>query len=131
MGNHNVFRINTELGDRQVIGHDSCIVAVPDELYTQLDGPAVLEVTRLGIELRRLSEDQARNIGQLLHHADWVITADPAVVERLGMTEADCDRCRTSVEKTLAFLAEHEGREVLIGMLYWAGSEPAAAVDGH
>lgn len=117
------YHVRTRVEDRPVTGSDSCIATVPPGLYVQVgDGPPALDVRTLGTVLRRLSEQQATAIGLTLHHADWTITDDPAVVEEVGMHgQPACVSCRASVDRALAHLADHR-RDLLVGVLYWAGS---------
>lgn len=113
------FKVTTDVEHLPVTGSDSCIMAIPDEVYVQLDdGPAV-DVRALAYVLRTISAESAAHIGETLHHADWQITGDPDVVEKIGMTHG-CASCRASVDQALAHLREHGG-ELLVAMLYWAG----------
>ncbi len=117
----NVYRVHTILGRHPIIGSDSCIAVVPDEWYVRVPGQEpMLDLRRLGRDLRNLSEQSAARIGERLHHAEWVITSDPAVVERRGMHDTDCARCRADVDQALARLAEVDD-PLLVGILYWAG----------
>lgn len=119
-----VYQVRTRVEHRRVAGADSCIATVPPGVYTRLgDGPPALNVPVLGRVLRRLSEEMAGNIGETLHHAEWVITDDPKVVEEVGMHgRPDCGKCRSSVDQALAMLADRR-EELLVGALYWAGGE--------
>lgn len=113
-----VFRIVTGArGDPD--GGDSMLLPVPPGWYADLGhGPALIgPVVRAA--LAELSERGAAACGERLHHADWVLTTDPAVVERAGMTH-DCAECRAGTDRALAFLRANPGREVACGMLYWA-----------
>lgn len=106
-----------------VAGSDSCIAMVPPGICVEIEGQAAVNVPALGRILRALSEDGAAGVGEALHHAEWVITGDPVVVEDVGMHgRPDCGRCRSAVDQALAYLAEAPGRELLVGTLYWAGS---------
>lgn len=120
-----VFQVRTTADDRPVAGADSCIAGVPDTVYLERDVPELsagtLNVALLGRMLRQLSHDMATNIGEMLHHADWVITDEPQVVEEVGMHgRPDCGRCRSSVDQALAVLADKR-EPLLVGVLYWAG----------
>lgn len=117
-----VYHVRTTREHRPVTGADSCIATVPPGLYVKVDnGPPALDVRRLGRSLRRLSEEMAGNIGEELHHADWVITQDPKVVEEVGMHgRPGCGKCRSGVDQALALLA-HRKEDLLVGALYWAG----------
>ncbi len=116
-----VYHVRTLVEKRLVTGADSCIATVPPGLYVKVgDGPPALDVRKLGRSLRSLSNDLAADIGEVLHHADWVITDDPAVVEEVGMHgRPDCGKCRASVDQALAMLA-HRREKLLVGALYWA-----------
>jgi hypothetical protein len=117
-----------------VAGSDSCIATVPDGLYVRVGGgPPALDVRALGRLLRGLSEQGAAGCGEVLHHADWVITDDPAVVEEQGMHgRPDCERRRVGVDQALAYLAAEERgrRKVLVGVLYWAEQAESAGRGG-
>jgi hypothetical protein len=117
-----VYRIRTLVEERPVAGADSCIATVPPGLYVNVGaGPPALDARKLGRILRRLSNELAANIGETLHHADWVITDDPAVVEEVGMHgRPDCGKCRSGVDQALARLADRR-EDLLVGALYWAG----------
>ncbi|SRR6266704_5384924 len=116
-----VYSIRTTNEHRSVAGGDSCIASVPDGIYVQLgDGPPAVNVAVLGRLLRKVSEKLSTNLGEILHHAEWVITDDPAIVEERGMHgRPDCTTCRTGVDKALAHLAEGGdpllGRHALLG----------------
>lgn len=100
--------------DGPVTGFDSCIVVAPD----WLDSSPALNVPRMERYFLHLSQYGADAVGETLHHADWDVTADPALVQTKGLTH-DCMRCRAGVDQALAYLREHPGRKVLVGMLYW------------
>jgi hypothetical protein len=101
-------------------GFDSMLLPVPARWYGEMrDGSGrVLLGPIVGKELRELSETGAGGVGEQLHHADWVITSDPAQVEQIGMTH-DCAYCRAGTDKALAWLADHPGGEIAAGLLYW------------
>src|SRR3954452_15348055 len=81
-----VFTVRTLNGARPVDGAESLIATMPDRLYRRAGGTVVgLDVRELGRLLRGLSESAAHLVGEDLHHAEWVITDDPAVVEERGM----------------------------------------------
>jgi hypothetical protein len=116
--------VRTIREQRPPVGSDSCIATVPPGVYARVgDGAPALDVPVLGKVLRKLSEEMAANIGERLHHAEWVITDDPAVVEEIGMHgRPDCGKCRGSVDQALARLADRR-QELLVGVLYWAEPE--------
>jgi hypothetical protein len=123
-----VFQICTLVEHRPIGGVDSCIAKVPPWVYARVgDDPRVLVVSALGRGLRRLSEAAGVSIGETLHHADWWITDDAGMVERVGMHgNPRCVRCRASVDQALAALAAGDVDELLVGTLWWAGPSPPA-----
>lgn len=105
---------------RPAAGLDSCIISAPEQTYTvTADGTWLLHVKTLGKVLRQVSEDSAEQVGEKLHHADWVLTTDPAVIR--GVNVHDCPRCRAGTDQALAALAAHPTVPLLAGVLYWAG----------
>lgn len=115
-----VFRVHTRVQHRAISGKDSIIAEVPDRLYVTHAGRRVIVVQLLGRVLRRLAEESATSIGEVLHHAEFVITDDAAKVEELGMCGRPyCARCRASVDQALACLAAKK-EPLLVGTLYWA-----------
>jgi hypothetical protein len=116
----NVYRVRTLREDRPVDGSDSCVADLPDGLYVRLPGQEpMLDLRILGRVLRQLSEQQAERLGTLLHHAEWVITSDPAVVEQRVLHDEACAQCRADADQALAHLAA-VGGPLLVGTLYWA-----------
>lgn len=111
------FSIITPLGlaDAQIVGLDTMIAVVPD-VYI-VDG--VINVTGLERLLRDQSEQAARNLGEYLHHADFVLTTDPVTVEKKGAVH-DCDVCREGVLRALQHLRENPTVDLAVGTLYWA-----------
>jgi hypothetical protein len=118
---HLIYSVRTTAEKRPVAGADSCIATVPPRFYaTPGDERSPLDVRVMGAALRQLSEEQAAAIGETLHHADWTITDDPAVVEKIGMHgRPECLRCRGGVDQALAALADRR-KKLLVGVLYWA-----------
>jgi hypothetical protein len=100
-------------------GYDSSIISVPAGWYATVEGEQVLLVQAAGKFLRGLSERQAADMGEKLHHAVWTITSDPAEVTALGLMH-DCAACRAGVDQALAHLSAHPGSEVAVGQLWWA-----------
>ncbi len=119
-----VYQIRTQFDRHPVTGVDSCLTEVPPAVYTKRDGgPPVVRVAALRRVISQLSFAAAVQIGARLHHADWVITSDPAEVERIGMHgDPGCVSCRAGVDQVLAGLG-HRYVEVLAGNLYWAPRE--------
>jgi hypothetical protein len=118
-----VFRVRTNVEDRPVAGVDSVVAIPPPDLWVTVNGKRSLHVVRLGRMLRAACDQEAHTMGEVLHHADWYLTADPAFVEETGMHgNPSCVRCRGDMDQTLAWMAEHPGDELLVGVLYWAGT---------
>lgn len=100
-------------------GFDSAIVRAMPGWFAVVNGERAFLAQRAGRDLRYASERLAANIGELLHHADWVITSDPDQVRVLGLMH-DCASCRAGVDQALALLAEHPDAELAVGQLWWA-----------
>lgn len=100
-------------------GLDSAITSVPDRWYVTVDGKRMFLAQLAGRDLREVSERLAASISETLHHAEWVITGDPAQVTTLGLVH-DCASCRAGVDQALAFLRENPDGEVAVGQLWWA-----------
>ena len=118
MGEPVRYQVRTGREDRPVAGEDTSVITIPDGVYLDAGGERVLVLRRLGRLLRQVSEMHARDVGMRLHHAEWVITGDPGVVE--ATVVHDCARCRAGADQALAWLREHPGGELLVGTLYWA-----------
>jgi hypothetical protein len=110
-------RTRDEAGDPA--GYDSSIIRVPEAWYADLGQGRALVVQLAGRQLRQISEQQATDLGEILHHADWTITSDPAEVKTLGLMH-DCPACRAGVDQALAYLRENPDGEVAVGQLWWA-----------
>lgn len=106
--------------ERPVAGVDSMIVGMPPALV-QLGPREAYPAQVLNTVFRSLSESSAARLGETLHHAEWVITTDPATVEKIGMTH-DCPVCRAMTDRALARLSEVPDKPLLAGLLYWAGT---------
>lgn len=114
-----IYRVRTNLETRRpVAGYDSSVLAAPDAIY--VEGSRIVRVAVLNRVLRKLSEAQAADLGERLHHADWVLTTDVQLVTRIILTH-DCERCRAAADQAAARLAEYPDGEILAGILYWAG----------
>ena len=100
-------------------GYDSSIISVPPGWYATVGGDRAFLAQSAGKLLRRLSEQQAADLGERLHHAVWTITSDPADVRTLGLMH-DCPACRAGVDQALAHMAAHPDSEVAVGQLWWA-----------
>lgn len=104
-------------------GTDAMIITVPGHWYADVVGAGPALLARVaGRELRVASEQGAARVGRALHHADWQLTADPAVV--IDVMPQHCAECATGTEAALAYLAGGPGREVALGLLYFAADKP-------
>jgi hypothetical protein len=114
------FSVMTDRIDRPVAGVDTTILTMPTQFYVTIgDGPPALAVRQFIKAMRDLAEGQAAALGEELHHAEFVITADPVVVEARGALH-DCEDCRAGVRRALRSLRENPGQEMVVGTLYWA-----------
>lgn len=122
-----VYSVRTTRDELVVSGSDSAMLGVPDEVFVTLGGKPVLNVSALSTFLRDFSEQHAAEIGEVLHHAKWQITADPELIRKIGLGAAGdgCDACQQGVDKALAAVAE-SGKPILAGTLYWAAPPPPA-----
>lgn len=103
------------------------IVRCPSAVYVTDDGEKVLSMPALRVLLRVLSHSSAENLGEQLHHADWILTSDPAEIEARGLQLHDCPACHAGVQRAHAALREDPTMEILVGLLYWAEpKEPPA-----
>lgn len=118
-----VYKVRTTVETKRgVAGSDTCIIRIPDLIYRRVDGgPPVILVAVLGRLIREVSTVEATKIGEVLHHADWIITGDPARVREISSHHAGCVTCTAMGDQALAYLADHPGSELLCGRLYWAG----------
>ncbi len=113
------FVIATARQRRPVAGLDSMIGVPPDWLQA-CHSRGILPAGPVSKLLRTMSEQAAAGLGETLHHADWVITADLGKIEAIGMAH-DCLRCRAATDQALAHLSANPGKPLLAGVLYWAG----------
>lgn len=114
-----VIHVFTSLMIRPISGRDTMIAVCPPELYaadrqTPSIDPGLVKL------LTKMSHAGAANLGEELHHADWVITSDPATVQQRGLAH-DCARCRAGLDQAMAYLKEHPTANLLVGLLFWAG----------
>lgn len=117
-----VYSVRTRAEGKPVTGMEAMIVRVPAGVYVAGLGGPVLHVRRLGAALRQFSLTGAAGVGEELHHAQWVITQDLAVIEDVGMHGyPGCVSCRAMVDKALTDVATNH-QDLLVGELYWAGS---------
>lgn len=123
---HATFTVMTKLNSQPVSGYDSMILPAPAQVWQEFNGKQMIETRRLSQLLKIISFQAAARMQEWLHHAEWVITKDPAVVETKGMIH-DCLTCRAGTDQALAALREFPDRHLLVGTLYWADmSEPSA-----
>ncbi len=101
--------------DREVTGFDSAILVGPADLLVMPDHEVPI-VMKLG----SLSHMFASSVGDRLHHANWRVTTDPAVVEEMG--RPGCRHCRAGFEVAKAHLLKEPGRPMVVGQLFYAGS---------
>ena len=113
-------RIMGRVEGEPVAAGTSVIFKVPAGWYVTVNGKRTLLAQFAGRELRAGSERIAAAAGEKLHHADWVITSDPAEVRTLGLMH-DCATCRAGVDQATAFLRDNPDGEVAVGQLRWAG----------
>lgn len=102
--------------------------SVPEHWYGTVPGAAgeFLRADVAGRELRDLAYEGAARAGRVLHHADWVITADPAQVEALSAPgRDDCADCAADLADILGWMGEHPGREMAVALLWWLAELPA------
>lgn len=95
--------------DMAVGGFDTVVINLPEYLY---DAPALLYPT-----LQAITDNGAAQLGETLHHAEWVVTRDPAVVAERGKDV--CVSCRAQLDQALAYLRDHPEIDLLVGTLYW------------
>jgi hypothetical protein len=115
--------------DGKPAGFDSAIVGVPGHWYLTVDGERVFLAQLAGQDLRAVAEAAAADVGETLHHADWVITGDPWQVTTLGLMH-DCAECRAGVARAVAYLRGNPGSEVAVGQLRWARPPDPAGREG-
>lgn len=99
-------------------GHDSAVLAMPEEMYVGRGSQRALAANAFVAWLRPVLEQMAANLGRALHHADVRMSSDPAVVLELASMH-DCDFCREQMEKVDAFMAEHPGVELIVAQMWW------------
>lgn len=114
------FVVATGRESRPIVGMDTLIAVMRNDFYIEINGQRTLLVGPFGKSLRQLSEASAWNLGEVLHHAEFVITTSPSTVQARGLMH-DCDSCRDGVRRALQKLNESPETEMLVGSLYWAG----------
>jgi hypothetical protein len=117
--------IITVQGTRTKYGHDgtdAMIITVPPTWYAEVDGKRALLARVAGAGLREASEQGAERVSRALHHADWQLTDDPELVQRV--MPPHCPECDAGTTAALEYLAGGPGREVALGLLYYAADKP-------
>lgn len=115
--------------DQSEGGFDSTIIGVPEAFFVQHEGKKTLNVRVAGAMLRKFAEQQAKNLGRELHHAEFVVTNDPKEIKTRGL-EHDCVTCRHGVDQALARLREEPQEPLIVGTLYWKPSKKKAKKRG-
>lgn len=105
------------MSGKKIIGMDTTIFVLPKAMM--LEG--VIVMNWVGQLARALSEKQAADLGEVVHHADFVVTTDPSVVQARGIMH-DCDACRDALRKAHRTLRETPDWPLVIGSLYWSES---------
>jgi hypothetical protein len=124
-----LYRVRTDLESLPICGYDSLVADAPPGLFT---AAGRLRLRTLGRVLRALSELGAAQVGEQLHHGEWIMTTDrDLVAERTALH--DCASCRAGADQALAYMREHPGAIMLVGLLYWAQTDtpPAARRPMH
>lgn len=106
-----------------VDGTDAMIITVPRGWYATIGGQAGLLGQVAAEALRKASEQGAEAQGRRLHHADWIITSDPRLVEEV-LPSHHCPECYQGNRAALRHLADAPGNEVALGVLHYA-AEPS------
>lgn len=113
------FKVSTGREGRRIVDTDSTIFVMPRQFYVSIDeGEPALAALQFGHFLRDLAEKQAADLGEVLHHAEFQITRDPAVVKAWGELH-DCEECRQATATALRHLAASDD-ELVVGQLWWA-----------
>lgn len=99
------------------------VIAEPGNDFAQLYDQAAGSWTgtlRALVYLRSLSLHLAQVTKCRLHTAQYVLTTDPDMIEKVGMHDnPDCARCRGSVDQAKAFARDHPDKPLLVGRIYW------------
>lgn len=115
------FEVATGREQAPVTGTDSTILIMPRYFYVDIEGKPTLAIQPFSRFLRDIAEKQAGDLGEVLHHAAFQITREPAVIEEVGLAGHDCESCRSSVAAAKR-LVEETDDELLVGQLWWAGT---------
>jgi hypothetical protein len=118
-----VLSIVTGREGRPVTGGDTTILNLAPGFYLDTGHGPALRIAQLSRWLLGLSENLAKGMGEVLHHAEYYVTDDPAVVTELGTLEEhrDCEQCAADLRVALAYMEQHPGVKMLVGHLFWAG----------
>lgn len=105
-----------------------------DVIIAKFDLPLLMTKPALVQWALKIGEHSAVSLGTHLHHADFVITNNPATVRKRGISpdHPNCLTCLAGREQALAALAENPDITLAVGQLYWSPFPPASeeAVDG-
>jgi hypothetical protein len=101
--------LRTNLGHLPTDGGDTVIATTPPGDLT----PSFL---------RKLAVDMAAMVKCRVHHAEFVLTTDPAVVRTFGIfpMHDGCEQCEDGARRAVEFLERNPDSPVLVGRLYWA-----------
>lgn len=110
------YTVHTEHSVRNepIGGMDTTIFSLPTRIMSDGD----LNIRVLGQFSRALAEKQSKNLGETLHHGEFVITSDPSVVTARAVMH-DCENCRTAARTAVRLLKENPTRLLVVGNLYW------------
>ena len=97
---------------------DTIIASVPEKWFV---GEAVMAKV-VAADAMELANYVANLCERRLHHAEFVVTDDPRVIEERGLLH-DCTSCRADVDQALAYMSEHHGEALVVGNL-WYVPEP-------
>lgn len=107
------FTIHAERGQ----GEYGTAVIVPSRGSWYYD-PVTVITQKMVPDLRLLYATAAVEAGRILQRAECVLTNDPGKLDEM-LEQHDCDDCRAGVLRARKFLAENQGREIVIALLYW------------
>lgn len=106
--------------DLPTTGYDSMIVKVPKHIYrSEPGGGRVTDEHEVLMAAAMFTYKACKSLGETLHHADWWVTGDAAMIQEKGLMH-DCVSCRAGVDQALALLRDNPDAEFMVGCLYWA-----------
>lgn len=111
------------LSELRAEGGDTTILTCPREFLAKLDdGPEAVLVIQLGRFLRDLSNQQARDLDSIIHHAEFRVTNSIATIEQYGIFEGheECLDCQRGVLVAVEYLKNHPEQVFIVGQLHWA-----------